>query len=89
MAHPPKPVLTFGEWKKRQKKNGVKLAHPPKRQKKKECTKRKKKFESVELELPSSLILMLSLQAHELDITLNQHINNIVIKYADEILDRS
>ena len=87
MAHPPKPVLTFGEWKKRQKKNdGVKSA---KRQKKKGCTKRKKKFESVELELSSSLILMLSLQAHELDITLNQHINNIVIKYADEILDRS
>lgn len=34
--------------------------------------------ETIELELNDDELLLLALQAHELDITLNQHINNIL-----------
>ena len=34
--------------------------------------------EFVEVDLPDDVLLTLALQAHERDITLNQHINNIL-----------
>jgi hypothetical protein len=34
--------------------------------------------ETIELELDNDELLMLAMQAHEKDITLNQHINNIL-----------
>ena len=34
--------------------------------------------ETVEVNLPEDVLFTLMLQAHELDITLNQHVNNIL-----------
>lgn len=39
--------------------------------------------ELVPIDLSNEMILKLALEAHELDITLNQHIRNI-LKYAEE-----
>lgn len=36
------------------------------------------KMESVELELDNDVILKLSLAAHQRDVTLNQHINDVI-----------
>lgn len=41
-------------------------------------------METVELELPQHVILILATQAHELNITLNQHILNIVLENAEK-----
>jgi predicted HicB family RNase H-like nuclease len=41
--------------------------------------------EIVELELPEDVIVRLALDAHEQDITLNQHINNVLHKALQEL----
>jgi len=44
----------------------------------------KDKTSQVELVLPTDVILILSLQAHDLDITLNQHIKNITLEFVNQ-----
>ena len=44
----------------------------------------KDKTEPVELVLPTDVILILSMQAHDLDITLNQHIKNITLEFVNQ-----
>ena len=43
--------------------------------------------EIVSVDLPDDVLLELALQAHELDITLNQHVCNILDKRVKEIED--
>lgn len=40
--------------------------------------------DSVEIDLPDHVVLKLALEAHEKDITLNQHINNILKDFIDK-----
>ena len=43
-------------------------------------------MENIEINLNNDIITNLALQAHEKDITLNEHINNILLKTAKETL---
>lgn len=38
-------------------------------------------METIEIELSDDIILALALEAHKLDITLNQHVNNVLMEY--------
>jgi len=42
-------------------------------------------YDSVEVDIPDDLLLKLTIQAHDLDITLNQHVCNLL----DKGLERS
>jgi len=48
---------------------------------------KKKDYVEVPLDLPDEAILTLALQAHEQDITLNQHIVNILLKVSKRIIE--
>jgi hypothetical protein len=41
-------------------------------------------METIELELDNDELLLLAMQAHKQDITLNQHIQNILQRFVDE-----
>jgi len=41
-------------------------------------------METIELELSNDELLLLAMQAHKQDITLNQHIQNILQRFVDE-----
>jgi hypothetical protein len=46
-------------------------------------------METVELELSNDELLQLAMQAHKQDITLNEHIQNILQRFVDEYEDNS
>jgi len=52
-------------------------------------TEMNEKMESVEIELSNDVILTLALKAHELNITLNQFINDILRIAANEEISKS
>ena len=46
-------------------------------------------METIELELSNDELLQLAMQAHKQDITLNQHIQNILQRFVDEQQENS
>ena len=42
-------------------------------------------YETVELDLPDEVLLDLALQAHEKNVTLNEHINQLLSEYIDKL----
>lgn len=41
-------------------------------------------MEEIEIDIPDNILLILAMEAHKQDITLNQYINNILRKYMEE-----